>query len=200
MKSWKKLSVIAGVLVVVGAGAAFGYEEFYDEKNDYKNYVSNAEAIDSAAGTNTDTAASTPTSQPVSAFSDVDGKVIEVTEEKITVDIPLQGEKTFTIDQNTKIEDFLQPLKKGSLVDIEANGDLAYKIEAEKTIDAHGTIVAVTEDAVTINYNGTEQSFKKAANFRIDSDGYVGAIEGLPSEFSLNENYEMIDLEIDIDD
>lgn len=205
MKSWKKLSVIAGVLVVVGAGAAFGYEEFYDEKNDYKNYVSNAEAINSTAvgtDTNTDasTAASTPTSQPVSAFSDVDGKVIEVTEEKITVDVPLQGEKTFTIDQNTKIENFLQPLKKGSLVDIEANGELAYKIEAEKTIDAHGTIVAVTEETVTINYNGTEQSFKKAANFHIDSDGYVGAIEGLPSEFSLNENYEMIDLEIEIDD
>lgn len=194
MKSLKKLSIIAGVLVIVGAGAAFGYEEFYDEKSGYQNYVSSADAIESAA-------ASTPTSesQPASPISDVDGKVTEVTAEKITIDIPMQGEKTFTIDKNTKIEDFLQPLKKGSLVDIDANGDSAFKIETDRTIDAHGTIVAVTDQDVTINYNGTEQSFKKAANFQIDADEYIGAIEGLPSEISLNENFEIVDLEIEDD-
>lgn len=194
MKSLKKLSIIAGVLVIVGAGAAFGYEKFYDEKNGYQNYVSSADAIESAA-------ASTPTSvsQPASPISDVDGKVTEVTAEKITIDIPMQGEKTFTIDKNTKIEDFLQPLKKGSLVDIDANGDSAFKIETDRTIDAHGTIVAVTDQDVTINYNGTEQSFKKAANFQIDADEYIGAIEGLSSEISLNENFEIVDLEIEDD-
>lgn len=194
MKSLKKLSIIAGVLVIVGAGAAFGYEEFYDEKNGYQNYVSSADAIESAA-------ASTPTSesQPASPISDVDGKVTEVTAEKITIDIPMQGEKTFTIDKNTKIEDFLQPLKKGSLVDIDANGDSAFKIETDRTIDAHGTIVAVTDQDVTINYNGTEQSFKKAAKFQIEADEYIGAIEGLPSEISLNENFEIVDLEIEDD-
>lgn len=85
---FEKLSIIAGVLVIVGAGAAFGYEEFYDEKNGYQNYVSSADAIESAA-------ASTPTSesQPASPISDVDGKVTEVTAEKITIDIPMQGEK-----------------------------------------------------------------------------------------------------------
>lgn len=194
MKSLKKLSIIAGVLVIVGAGAAFGYEEFYDEKNGYQNYVSSADAIESAA-------ASTPASesQPASPISDVDGKVTEVTAEKITIDIPMQGEKTFTIDKNTKIEDFLQPLKKGSLVDIDANGDSAFKIETDRTIDAHGTIVAVTDQDVTINHNGTEQSFKKAANFQIEADEYIGAIEGLPSEISLNENFEIVDLEIEDD-
>lgn len=194
MKSLKKLSIIAGVLVIVGAGAAFGYEEFYDEKNGYQNYVSSADAIESAA-------ASTPTSesQPASPISDVDGKVTEVTAEKITIDIPMQGEKTFTIDTNTKIEDFLQPLKKGSLVDIDANGDSAFKIETDRTVDAHGTIVAVTDQDVTINYNGTEQSFKKAAKFQIEADEYIGAIEGLPSEISLNENFEIVDLEIEDD-
>lgn len=194
MKSLKKLSIIAGVLVIVGAGAAFGYEEFYDEKNGYQNYVSSADAIESAA-------ASTPTSEsrPASPISDVDGKVTEVTAEKITIDIPMQGEKTFTIDKNTKIEDFLQPLKKGSLVDIDANGDSAFKIETDRTIDAHGTIVAVTDQDVTINYNGTEQSFKKAAKFQIEADEYIGAIEGLPSEISLNENFEIVDLEIEDD-
>lgn len=194
MKSLKKLSIIAGVLVIVGAGAAFGYEEFYDEKNGYQNYVSSADAIESAA-------ASTPTSesQPASPISDVDGKVTEVTAEKITIDIPMQGEKTFTIDKNTKIEDFLQPLKKGSLVDIDANGDSAFKIETDRTVDAHGIIVAVTDQDVTINYNGTEQSFKKAANFQIEADEYIGAIEGLPSEISLNENFEIVDLEIEDD-
>lgn len=194
MKSLKKLSIIAGILVIVGAGAAFGYEEFYDEKNGYQNYVSSADAIESAA-------ASTPTSEsrPASPISDVDGKVTEVTAEKITIDIPMQGEKTFTIDKNTKIEDFLQPLKKGSLVDIDANGDSAFKIETDRTIDAHGTIVAVTDQDVTINYNGTEQSFKKAAKFQIEADEYIGAIEGLPSEISLNENFEIVDLEIEDD-
>lgn len=194
MKSLKKLSIIAGVLVIVGAGAAFGYEEFYDEKNGYQNYVSSADAIESAAAS-----ASTSESQPASPISDVDGKVTEVTAEKITIDIPMQGEKTFTIDKNTKIEDFLQPLKKGSLVDIDANGDSAFKIETDRTIDAHGTIVAVTDQDVTINYNGTEQSFKKAAKFQIEADEYIGAIEGLPSEISLNENFEIVDLEIEDD-
>ncbi|MGM9949901.1 MAG: DUF5666 domain-containing protein [Lysinibacillus sp.] len=197
MKSWSKLSVIAGVLVIAGAGAAFGYEEFYDEKNGYQDYVSSADAIEAAPAS-----ASTSPSQPTSPFSDVDGKVTEVTDEKITVDVPFQGTKTFTIDKNTKIEDFLQPLKKGSLVDIEANGDVAYKIEAEQTMDAHGTIIAVTDQEVTIHYNGTEQSFKKAAKFQVDADGYIGAIEGLPAEISLNENLEIVELEIenDLDD
>ena len=167
MKLWTKLSITAGILALAGAGAAFGYEEFYDEKSSDKDYVSSAEAIEAAVAST-----STSPSQPeqAAAFSDVDGKVTEVTDEKITVDVPFLGTKTFTIDKNTKIEDFLQPLKKGSLVDIDANGDVAYKIETEQTMDAHGTIIAVTDQEVTINYNGTEQSFKKAAKFHIESE------------------------------
>ena len=198
MKLWTKLSITAGVLALAGAGAAFGYEEFYDEKNGYENYVSSAEAIEAAAAS-IPTATSPSQPEQAASFSDVDGKVTEVTDEKITVEVPFLGAKTFTIDKNTKIEDFLQPLKKGSLVDIDANGDTAYKIEAEKTMDAHGTVVAVTDQEVTINYNGTEQSFKKAAKFQIDSDESTGTIEGLPAEISLNEDLEIVELEVEDD-
>ena len=197
MKLWTKLSITAGILALAGAGAAYGYEELYDEKGGYQDYVSSEKAIE--ASTTSTPAASPSQPEQASPFSDVDGKVTEITEEKITVEVPFLGAKTFTIDQNTKIEDFLQPLKKGSLVDIDANGDVAYKIEAEKTMDAHGTIVAVTDQEVTINYNGTEQSFKKAAKFQIDSDEYIGAIEGLPAEISLNENLEIVELELEDD-
>lgn len=201
MKTWTKITIITGITAVVGIGSFLGFSHYYEENHSYKNYVSNStntpSSTNSTVESNGDTNGTLPT---YPSFIDVDGKVIELTSDTIIVDVPLQGEKTFTIDQNTRMESFLHPIKEGSLVDIEANGNLAYKIEAEKSIDVHGKIVTITDTMVTIHYNGVEQSFKKAPNFRIDSDGYVGALEGLPAEFSLNENFEMVDLEIDIED
>lgn len=201
MKTWTKITIITGITAVVGVGAILGFKHYYEENHSYKNYISNSTNTPSSTNTTVESNGETNATSPTyPSFIDVDGKVMELTSDTIIVDVPLQGEKSFTIDQNTKMESFLHPIEEGSLVDIEANGSIAYKIEAEKTIDAHGKIVAITDTMVTIHYNGIEQSFNKASNFRIDSDGYVGALEGLPAEFSLNENFEMIDLEIDIED
>lgn len=199
MKFWKKLTIIVGILVVVGVAAALIYEEVYNESRGYQNYVSSSKADKSAIIPAPVTQPASPVTQQASPFLDVDGKVTDLTADKITVNVPLQGSKTFKIDANTRIEDFLQPLKKDSLVEIDVNGDLAYNIETDRTMEAYGTIVAITDQEVTIYYNGTEQSFKKTANFRIESDGYIGPIEGLPAEIYLNENFEIVGLEVDDD-
>lgn len=195
MKSWKKLSIIGAIVVVLGIGAILVYEEFYDESRGYKNYVSNTNSSnDDMQGTTANSSLQTN-----SPFTELDGKISALTSDSLTVEVPLQGNKTFKMDANTRVEDFLSPLKEGSLVDIDANGELAYKIETDRTMDAHGTIVTVTDQEVTINYHGSEHVFKKASNFRIEADGYMGPIEGLPADITFNEKVEIVGIDIEDD-
>jgi len=195
MKHWKKFSIIGAIVTVLGIGAVLVYEEFYDERRGYKNYVSNTNSPNSnTQGTTANTGI-----QANNLFIELDGKVTALTSDSLTVEVPLQGSKTFKIDANTRVEDFLLPLKEGSLVDINANGEFAYKLETDRTMDAHGTIVAVTDQEVTISYNGSEHVFKKASNFRIETDGYMGPIEGLPADITFNENVEIIGIDIEDD-
>lgn len=197
MKSWKKLSIIGAIVVVLGIGAILVYKEFYDESRGYKNYVSNTNTNSS----NDDMQGTTANSslQTNSPFIELDGKIIALTSDSLTVEVPLQGNKTFKMDANTRVEDFLSPLKEGSLVDIDANGELAYKIETDRTMDAQGTIVTVTDQEVTINYHGSEHVFKKASNFRIEADGYMGPIEGLPADITFNEKVEIVGIDVEDD-
>lgn len=195
MKSWKKLSIIGAIVVVLGIGAILVYEEFYDERRGYKNYVSNTNSSNNGAQGTT----ANSNIQENSPFIELDGKITALTSDSLTVEVPLQGSKTFKMDANTRVEDFLSPLKEGSLVDIDANGELAYKIETDRTMDAHGTIVTVTDQEVTISYDGSEHVFKKASNFRIEADGYMGPIEGLPADITFNEKVEIVGIDVEDD-
>ncbi|MFE8697165.1 hypothetical protein ACFYKT_12545 [Cytobacillus sp. FJAT-53684] len=199
MKIGKKAAIATGILLLIGGAIlAFVLDEYDDRTRGYETYQT------ATAGTTTSANTTTPTvhtaSGSTSPFTGSEGKISEVSKNQITVEVPLQGSKTFIIDQNTKIEDLFQPLKKGVLVDIHANGESAYHIETEKTIDANGVIVKITDQDVTVNYNGTEETFVKASNFRIDTDGYKGALEGLPTEITLNDQLQVVSLEIDIED
>src|SRR5690606_11955801 len=107
-------------------------------------------------------------------LDDIDGKVTEVSDKQITIDVPLEGSKTYKIDTQTRVEDLFLPLKKGVLVDIDTNGETAYHIETQRTMDSYGVIVEITDTEVTIDANGLQQIFKKASSFRIDADGYKG--------------------------
>jgi len=132
---------------------------------------------------------------------EVEGKVTRLSKDKITVDVPFQGSKTFKIDKNTKVKkDSLKKISKGSLVEIDANGEYAYKIETERSIETEGIIIKITQQEVTVEQNGKQETFKKAANFRIDAEDYSGALEGLRAEVSLNAKSEVKELEIDEDD
>lgn len=132
---------------------------------------------------------------------EVEGKVTGLSKDKITVDVPFQGSKTFKIDKNTKVKKgSLKKISKGSLVEIDANGNYAYKIETERSIETEGIIIKITQQEVTVEQNGKQETFKKAANFRIDAEDYSGALEGLRAEISLNAKSEVKELEIDEDD
>lgn len=120
VKTRTKISIVT----VVGAGAFLGFIEIYNYIYHYKNYVSSEDMIGLNADLDTNTI---PTSQTYPSFVAMDGKIIELAEDTIIVDVPQKGEKTFTIDQYTKIESFFHPIEEGALVDIEANGNLAYK-------------------------------------------------------------------------
>ncbi|WLV24911.1 DUF5666 domain-containing protein [Aciduricibacillus chroicocephali] len=131
---------------------------------------------------------------------EIEGKVTGISKDSITVDVPFQGSKTFKIDKNTKLKkSSLKKISKGSLVEIDANGDYAYKIEAEKSIETEGIIIKITEQEVTAEQNGKQETFKKAGNFRIDAEDYSGALEGLQAEIKLNAKSEVKELEIDED-
>jgi hypothetical protein len=192
MKDWKKGSIIAGIALIIGIGSSEIYEEFFEDTKGYRNYVSRVTSESQAT-------ASTVTPDQSPHFMELDGKVTALKADSMTVDVPLHGSMTLRIDPNTQIEDFLLPLKKGSIVEIDANGDLAYKIETDRVMEAYGTIVSVNEQKVTISLNGKEETFKKASNFKIESDGYMGAIEGLPAEVHINENFEVSGLEVEHD-
>lgn len=135
------------------------------------------------------------------AGEEVEGKVITLSKNSLTVDVPFQEEKTFKMSASTKIED--KPMKKleeGALVEVDARNDEAYKIDIEKSIETEGILIEVTEQNVTLEREGVQKTFKKAAGFRIDADDYSGALEGLHSEIKLDEKFEVKELEIDEED
>lgn len=91
-KTWTKISIITGMVAVVGAGAFLGFNEIYNYSYQYKNYVNSEDMI--GLNTNIDTNKNaTPLSQTYPSFVDMDGKIIELTKDTIIVDVPLQGKK-----------------------------------------------------------------------------------------------------------
>ncbi|MFL0365870.1 hypothetical protein ACH0BF_22965 [Pseudobacillus sp. 179-B 2D1 NHS] len=199
MKSGMKITILVGLTLLIGIGALMLFDNFNDDTRGYQNYQTEADHKTINSNSTTLNQNSTTSSSSNSPFIGVEGKVIELTEDKITISVPLQGAKTFTINKNTKVEDLFSPLKKGVLADINANGELAYHIETENTVDAFGMIVKVTDKDVTIDYNGTQETFVKASNFRMDTEGYIGKLEGLTAEITLNDQFQIIDLETDSD-
>lgn len=188
MKKWMKKTLPAGAALAAGIGA-FSMFSDVDETNAYRNYET------------TGNAAAAAKSNGHAAFTEAEGKVTSISKRSITIDVPFQGKKTFSIDDKTRIKKKLHlPLKKGTIAEIDANGKQAYEIETERSIDAHGTIVSITNKAVTLEQNGKRETFAKASRFKIDSDEYQGALEGVPAEISLNAKNQITELEIEMDD
>ncbi|KZN99316.1 hypothetical protein [Bacillus badius] len=199
MKSGKKITILVGLTLLIGIGAVVLFYNFKDDTRGYQNYQTEADLKTTTSNSTTLNQNSTTPSSSNSPFIGVEGKVMELTEDNITIGVPLQGTKTFTINKSTKVEDLFSPLKKGVLADINANGELAYHIETENTVDAYGMIVKITDKDVTIDYNGNQETFVKASNFRMDTEGYRGTLEGLTAEITLNSQFQIIDLETDLD-
>lgn len=188
MKTWMKIIIPIGVVLAVGIGGFVIYEDITEDRWENQIYATAIQNQGNQGNTSFE-----------GVMDDIDGKVTEVSDKQITIDVPLEGSKTFLIDTQTRIEDLFLPLKKGVLVDIDTNGETAYHIETQRTMDSYGVIVEITDTEVTIDANGIQQTFKKASTFRIDADGYKGAVQGLPAEITLNTNLEVVGLEIELD-
>lgn len=188
MKTWMKIIIPIGIVLAVGVGGFIIYEDITEDRWENQIYATAIQNQGNQGNTSFE-----------GVMDDIDGKVTEVSDKQITIDVPLEGSKTFLIDTQTRIEDLFLPLNKGVLVDIDTNGETAYHIETQRTMDSYGVIVEITDTEVTIDANGTQQTFKKASTFRIDADGYKGAVQGLPAEITLNTNLEVVGLEIELD-
>lgn len=191
MRKWMKITIPIGAVLAVSVGGFVLYEEVSEDRWENELY---ARAIQSQQSTQNG-----ETMSFEGLIEDIDGKVTEVSSKQITIDVPLEGAKTYAIDGQTRIENLFLPLKKGVLVDIDTNGETAYHIETQRTMDSYGVIKEINDTEVVIEANGQQQTFKKASSFRIDADGYKGAIQGLPAEITFNSNLEIVGLEIELD-
>lgn len=132
-----------------------------------------------------------------SIFVSYEGKVVSYDKKKLSLDIPIEGVKTFIIDERTRIEDQRIPLKVGVLVEVDVKGDVASKIETEQFIEGEGKIIEYTKSSVTIERNGKSKTFQKASNFYVDKDGYQGSLVDLLAEYKLNDQFEIVELDIE---
>jgi|GEM_PF-2862056 len=202
MKKRTKILLPASAALAVGIGAFAIFGELNEGTKAYGNYTTQNEykTGDIYSGQKSGNKTDKQNKGQV-IHNEAEGKVVNLTKNQIVIETPFQGEKTFTIDKNTKIKkDGLAKLKKGSLVEIDANKELAYKIEIEKSIEADGTIIKITDKEVTAEQDGKQKTFTKAANFHIDAEDYQGALEGIPAELSLNDKSEIEELEVDLEE
>ncbi|MDQ0157307.1 hypothetical protein [Robertmurraya andreesenii] len=179
-----------------------------------KTTNSQAQSKSTASSTNSSTSSSTETAQKKvttstnssissgtgNVFRSLEGKVTAYSSNQITIDVPIEGKLTFAINNQTIIHDQYHPIGVGSLVDVDAQGNVAYKIETERVVEGHGTIVNVTNNSVTLEKNGKQVTFAKAPQFYMDTDGYRGNLAGLWAEYTLTSENKIIGLDIEIDD
>ncbi|WML28654.1 hypothetical protein RCG24_11405 [Neobacillus sp. OS1-32] len=132
-------------------------------------------------------------------YHEVEGKVKSLSKNKMVVSFPFGGSRTYKITKNTRIEDYGLKLKRGVLVEVEANGKTAQSIDTERTIDSHGIIVSDSKKQMKIKYRGITKSFTKAAHYYLDRDGYRGSLKGVPVEIKLDRNFKLLSAEIDDD-
>ncbi len=133
-------------------------------------------------------------------FYSYEGKVVEYTPNSITIEVPIDGKQTFTINGDTfiKQEDGIN-LAVGEFVDIDANGNIAYKIETERVIEGVAVIKAIESNQIILERNGKQSTFQKASQFYIDTDGYNGSLVGFPAEYTITKNNQIISLEVDFE-
>lgn len=129
-----------------------------------------------------------------------EGVVTSYDEVNISIDVPFEGEKKFSVSNNVRIKDRNNPLKVGSLVEVETKSDVVYEIETELSIEGRATIISNGSKSVTLEKNGKQETYQKAAKFRLDKDGYKGDIVNMSAEFHINSSNQITELEIDFDD
>lgn len=173
---------------------------------------SQAQAKRTVSSTNPATSSSTKTAQKQvtistnsssstgNVFRSLEGKVTSYNSNQITIEVPIEGLLTLAINSQTMIRDQHHPIRVGSLVDVDAQGNVAYKIETERVVEGHGTIVNVTSNSVTIEKSGKQVTFTKAPHFYMDTDGYSGNVAGLWAEYTLTSENKIIGLDGEIDD
>lgn len=139
-----------------------------------------------------------PNQNQSNVFYSYEGKVIEYTPNSITISVPIDGNRTFTINADTFIkQDDGIALAVGELVDIDVNGNIAYKIETERVIEGMAVIKNVASDSITLERNGKQMTFQKASQFYIDADNYNGSIVGLLADYTITHDNQIISLEIE---
>lgn len=202
MKKRTKILLPASAAFAVGIGAFAIFGETNEGTKAYGNYTTQNEYKTGDVHNGQKSANQADNfNKSKTLHNEAEGKVINLTKKQIVIETPFDGKKTFTIDEKTKIEkDHFAKLEKGSLVEIDANEERAYKIDIEKSIEADGTIIKITDKEVTAEQNGKQKTFTKAANFRIDAEDYQGVLEGVPAEINLNSKSEIEELEIDLDE
>lgn len=52
-------------------------------------------------------------------------------------------------------------------------------------------------DSITLERNAKQRTFQKASQFYIDTDGYNGSVVGLPAEYTITNDNQIISLEIE---
>lgn len=175
---------------------------------------SQAQAKRTVSSTNPATSSSTETAQKQvtsstnsstssttgNVFRSLEGKVTAYNSNQITIEVPIEGQLTLAINSQTMRSDQHHPIGVGSLVDVDAQGNVAYKIETERVVEGHGTIVNITSNSVTIEKSGKQATFAKAPHFYMDTDGYSGNVAGLWAEYTLTSENKIIGLDVEIDD
>lgn len=200
MKSSGKAFVIGtAVLSVVGVvGFISNVEAEKVELGPIQTTVAVAKTTPQTPKQTQPTSARNP-SNSAQVYRSYEGKVASYDGKKLTIDIPGVGKKTFTVNAQTRIHDQWNRLEAGVLVEVDARGNAAYKIETERDIEGYGTIVQITKSSVIIEKNNSRVTFEKAARFHIDTDGYRGSVEGMRAQYKLNRDYQIIELEIEDD-
>lgn len=135
------------------------------------------------------------TANPV--IRETEGKVTALDKQSITVSFPFGGSETFKLTNQTVVEDFSLPLKKGVLVELKASGEEAVKIETERTMDVKAVIVSDEKESMKVEANGKTKSFTKGRFYRLDRDGYHGSVKGVPVELDLDGQDKILTAELD---
>ncbi|WP_026684937.1 DUF5666 domain-containing protein [Heyndrickxia coagulans] len=200
----KWIKVLIGVIVLSvagGAGIAVGMnmkEERTVVYSDPAETISAPEAKKEepvASYTVNKEGGQSKTANPV--IRETEGKVTALDKQSITVSFPFGGSETFKLTNQTVVEDFSLPLKKGVLVELKASGEEAVKIETERTMDVKAVIVSDEKESMKVEANGTTKSFTKGRFYRLDRDGYRGSIKGVPVELDLDEHDKILSAELD---
>lgn len=176
-KKWTKIMV--GALVVTGLSVSSGNGFIEKDTPLAQTFSSSTAYADSA--------------------NEVEGKVVAYTNKSIKVSFPFGGSKTYTINNNTIIDDSSLALKKGVLVEVKVNNKQAREIDTERTIDPSGTIVSDTKTKMTVTANGKKKTFTKTSSYYLDRDGYSGSVKGKRVELTLNSSFKLVSAEIDDD-